>query len=257
MNGFSKKGIIRVTRDSRIELEDPVAIEKRLRILVNGRDVLKLYCSPVMIRELVVGFLMTEGIIKGNWCAERMSIEYGDEILVDVPAEGEVSLEGSTMTSGCAGGITFDREIIDDSPIAEGIRISSEMLKKLFGRFQKASGLYNITGCVHCAAISDGKSIMVLAEDIGRHNAVDKAVGYCILEGISLEDKIILVSGRLSSEMASKCSRWGIPIVLSRTAPTVLATEIAEKRGITMVGFVRGGRFNIYSHPYRIEDAKA
>ncbi len=257
MNGFLKKGIIRVTRDSRIELEDPVAIEKRLRILVNGKDVLKLYCSPVMIRELVVGFLMTEGIIKGNWCAERMSIEYGDEILVDVPAEGEVSLEGSTVTSGCAGGITFDREIIDDSPIAEGIRISSEMLKELFGRFQKASGLYNITGCIHCAAISDGTSIMVLAEDIGRHNAVDKAVGYCILEGISLEDKIILVSGRLSSEMASKCSRWGIPIVLSRTAPTVLATEIAEKRGITMVGFVRGGRFNIYSHPYRIEDVKA
>jgi len=254
MNGFLKKGIIRVTRDSRIELEDPVAIEKRLRILVNGKDVLKLYCSPVMIRELVVGFLMTEGIIKGNWCAERMSIEYGDEILVDVPAEGEVSLEGSTVTSGCAGGITFDRKIIDDSPIAEGIRISSEMLKELFGRFQKASGLYNITGCIHCAAISDGNKIMVLAEDIGRHNAVDKAVGYCILEGISLEDKIILVSGRLSSEMASKCSRWGIPIVLSRTAPTVLATEIAEKRGITMVGFVRGGRFNIYSHPYRIED---
>jgi FdhD protein len=91
-----------------------------------------------------------------------------------------------------------------------------------------------------------------LAEDIGRHNAVDKVVGYCLLEGIPMQDKIILVSGRLSSEIATKCARWDIPIVVSRAAPTALAVDIAEKRGITMVGFMRGKRLNIYTHPERI-----
>jgi FdhD protein len=109
-----------------------------------------------------------------------------------------------------------------------------------------------MTGCIHSAAISDGQHILVVGEDIGRHNAVDKVTGYCFLEDIPLNDKIILVSGRLSSEMATKCSRWGIPIVVSRAAPTGLAIDIADKRGITMVGFMRGKRLNIYTNPHRI-----
>jgi len=252
MKGYEKREVLKVSSTSATRMEDSVASEKRLRILINGHEALKLYCSPIMIRELVVGFLMTEGIIEGNWCAERMSIEYGDEIVVDIPAEGKVSLEGGTITSGCTGGVTYERERADVR-ITREISIEGEMLKKVFREFQKASVLYNETGCIHSAAISDGYRILVLAEDIGRHNAVDKAIGYCILEDIPLNDKIILVSGRLSSEMAQKCSRWGIPIVTSRTAPTTRAIEIAERRGITMIGFMRGERFNIYTAPERVK----
>ncbi len=251
MKGYKKKKVTKITEFHNNVVEDAVAEEKRLRILINGRETLKMYCSPVMIRELVAGFLMTEGIVNGGWCAERMSIQYGDDIVVDVPVEGEVSLEGGAITSGCVGGVTFERPLPDDR-IRDNITIETDTLREFFQQYQKRSDLYNLTGCIHSASIIDGEEIIVCAEDIGRHNAVDKAIGYCVLENISLQDKIILVSGRLSSEMATKCARWGIPIVVSRAAPTALAIDIANKRGITMVGFLRGKRLNIYTHPERI-----
>jgi FdhD protein len=251
MKGFKKKKITKITESHNNIVEDAIAEEKRLRILINGRETLKMYCSPIMIRELVAGFLMTEGIINGGWCAERMSIQYGEDIIVDVPVEGEVSLEGGAITSGCVGGVTFERPFNGDA-LKDNLKVEKDKLRELFHQYQKRSDLYNLTGCIHSAAITDGDYIIVCGEDIGRHNAVDKVVGYCVLEDISLQDKIILVSGRLSSEMATKCARWGIPIVVSRAAPTALAIDIANKRGITMVGFMRGKRLNIYTHPERI-----
>jgi FdhD protein len=251
MKGFKNKKIVKITESHNNTVEDAVAEEKKIRISVNGREVLSLYCSPIMVRELVAGLFMTEGIINGSWCADRMTIQYDEDILIDIPAEGEVSLEGSARTSGCVGGITFDKSVTSEK-IDEGIKIEKDALRELFHDFQKRSDLYNMTGCIHSAAVSDGRHIIVVGEDIGRHNAVDKVIGYCFLEEISLKDKIILVSGRLSSEMATKCSRWGIPIVVSRAAPTALAIDIAERRGITMVGFMRGKRLNIYTHPERI-----
>ena len=109
MDGFIKRKILKSTADSLEERDDLIAVEKRLRISVNGKEVLSLYCTPLMIRELVVGMFMTEDIIKGDWCAERISIKYGDDITVDIPAEGEASIEGGVITSGCIGGITFKK----------------------------------------------------------------------------------------------------------------------------------------------------
>jgi len=251
MRGFKNRRIIKITESHNHTVEDAVADERRLRILLNGKEVVKMYCSPVMIRELVAGFLTTEGIVNGGWCSERMSVLYDEDIVVDVPVEGEVRLDGAARTSGCVGGMTFERPL-DNGRIQDDLRIGIQELREIFRLFQTQSGLYNLTGCIHSAAISDGKHIVVCAEDIGRHNAVDKVIGYCVLEHIALHDKIILVSGRLSSEMAAKCARWGIPIVVSRAAPTALAMNIAEKRGITMIGFMRGTRLNIYTHPDRI-----
>jgi FdhD protein len=233
------------------DMEDLVAIEKKVRISVNGREIVGLYCTPHMVKELVVGLLMTEGIIRGNWCADRMSILFGDEILVDVPAEGEVVAEGKTITSGCAGGVTFEKKG-DAGMITDPFTIDRNSLRYIFSDFQARSELYKLTGCIHSAALSDGKVILCFAEDIGRHNAVDKVIGYAILENIPFSGKILLASGRISSEISSKCSRWGIPVLATRTAPTNLAVEIAEKRGVTVVGFVRGNRFNVYTHPERI-----
>ncbi|HWR57796.1 MAG TPA: formate dehydrogenase accessory sulfurtransferase FdhD [Thermodesulfovibrionales bacterium] len=232
-------------------VEDSVAVEKKVRVSVNGKEVLRLYCTPLMVKELVVGLVMTENIIRGNWCVDRMSIEYGDDILVDIPAEGEVLTGGMTITSGCVGGVTFENKMGVDA-VKDEFTIDSNSLKKIFSDFQARSELYKLTGCVHSVALSDGKVIICFAEDIGRHNAVDKVVGYALLENIPFSGKIMLASGRISSEIASKCSRWGIPILATRAAPTNLAVEIAEKSGVTIVGFVRGNRFNVYTHPERI-----
>lgn len=251
MNGYKHRKIVKITESHNNTVEDAVADERRLRVLINGKDAFKMYCSPIMVRELVAGFLTTEGIVNGGWCAERMSIQYDEDIVVDVPVEGEVNLEGGARTSGCVGGVTFERPLTG-GVATDNLRIEKNKLEDLFRQFQTKSELYNMTGCIHSAAVSDGGHIIVCAEDIGRHNAVDKAIGYCVLEHISLQDKIILVSGRLSSEMATKCARWGIPIVVSRAAPTALAINIADKQGITMVGFMRGKRLNIYTHQERI-----
>jgi|Deesub1362A_J573_1020465.scaffolds.fasta_scaffold00013_148 FdhD protein len=252
MDGSLKRNVFRVTAESFNKVEDVIAVEKRLKILVNGKEVLSLYCTPLMIKELVVGFFMTEGIVKGNICAERMTILYGDEITVDVPVEGEVSVEGGTATSGCAGGITLQRKLLKGARDSK-FSIGRESLIELFKQFQMRSKLYRVTGCVHSAALSDGKDIVFFAEDIGRHNAVDKVIGRCLLEGVDFQEKIILTSGRLSSEVVAKCSRWGIPLIASRAAPTDLAINIAEESGITVVGFLRGERMNVYTYPERIK----
>ncbi len=232
-------------------VEDAVAVEKKVRISVNGKDILRLYCTPLMVKELVVGLVMTEGIIRGNWCADRMSIEYGNDILVDIPAEGEVLTEGMTITSGCIGGVTFEKKPAADT-VDDKFTIGRNDLKYVFNDFQARSELYKHTGCVHSAALSDGRVIICFAEDIGRHNAVDKVIGFALLENIPFSGKIMLASGRISSEIASKCSRWGIPVLATRTAPTNLAVEIAEESGVTIIGFVRGNRFNVYTHPERV-----
>ncbi|MBF0457644.1 MAG: formate dehydrogenase accessory sulfurtransferase FdhD [Nitrospirae bacterium] len=246
-----ERKIVRVAGADKTCAPDQVAVEKKLRLRVNSNEVLSLYCSPVMIKELVVGFIMGEGIIKGSWCTEKMSISMGEDIVVDIDADGEVSLAGKAITSGCIGGITIPKEVAANSVTSE-IKISPDSLRRVFGEFQHRSLSYQNTGCIHSAAISDGVSIVTFAEDIGRHNAVDKVIGASILEDYNLSNSVMLLSGRLSSEIASKCARWSIPIVASRTAPTSLSVEIAEKAGVTMVGFLRGTRFNIYTHPERI-----
>ena len=252
MQGFEKRTILRNSAGAVERREDPIALEKRLRISVNGKELLSLYCTPLMIRELVVGMLMTEDVIKGGWCAERMTILYDEDVVVDVPAEGEASMDGAVITSGCIGGLTFPKRL-SLKRIKDPLTIDAERLKALFKVFQKASELYQMTGCVHSAALSDEAEIICLAEDIGRHNAVDKAIGYALLENIPFGGKIMLASGRLSSEIVSKCARWGIPMVASRTSPTSLALDIAEASGVTVVGFVRADRFNVYTHPHRVE----
>ncbi len=251
MNSYINKKILKVSEKNNEELNDPVAVEKRLRISVNGKEVLSLYCTPVMIRELVVGFFTTEGIIKGEWCTDRMSIEYNEEVRVDIPAEGEVSMEGSVITSGCIGGVTIEKKI-KNRKVNDSFRIEKELLIEMFKKFQSRSKAYKLTGCIHSTAIFDGTKMLTFAEDIGRHNAVDKVIGYCLLEGIPFDEKVMLVSGRLSSEIGSKCAKWSIPIVASRTAPTAMSIDIANKSGTTMIGFLRGNRFNIYTHPERI-----
>jgi len=233
---------------------DIVAVEKKIKVYVNNEEVVSLSASPSQIKELVVGFLMTEGILKGDWCPEKISIEENEkDIIVKVALEGFVSLEGKTITSGCMSSVSFLNDVkgyIDDK-----IQIEPEKLFSLFKIFQEESVLYRTTGCIHASALANENEILFIAEDVGRHNAVDKVIGWALLNKIPFEGKIIIVSGRISSEMALKTAKWKIPIIVSRTAPTSLAVEISEKAGLTVIGFLRGNRFNIYTHPERVKIA--
>ncbi len=251
MEAFRKVKITRIRELMSEVTEDSVALEKKVRISVNGKHALSLYCTPLMVREFVAGVVHNEGLISGQWCAERMSIEFGDEILVDIPSEGTLVEGERTITSGCAGGVTFSRES-QDNRIADESVFRAETLRALYRDFQKRSEGYRLTGGVHSAALADEERVLVFAEDIGRHNAVDKIIGHCFLEHLSFQGKIMLASGRLSSEIVSKCSRCRIPVLVSRAAPTTLAVELAEASGMTLIGFMRGDRMNVYTGGNRI-----
>jgi FdhD protein len=264
MDGTKKRIITRLRGGIKSEEKDSIALEVPLRVLANGKELFSLYCTPLMVRELVVGFVMSENIFEeGAFCAERMSISYEEDMItVDIPVGGHAppgnkAKRRAIITSGCTGGITFEKRQASRKPIKGGPRVQASVLTELFAKFQQASALHRETGCVHSACLTDGSHILCLAEDIGRHNAVDKIIGWAVLEGdIRLEDKMLLSSGRLSSEIAAKCAAWRIPVLASRAAPTSRAIDIAQKAGITLIGFLRGKNCNVYTHPERIKSAR-
>ncbi len=251
MDISSKVRILKLNGTSSEEVEDVVAVEKKVRISVNGKHALSLYCSPQMIREFVVGVVFNEGLISGGWCAERISITYGDEINVDIPATGTIAEGEKVVTSGCAGGISLNRQLPEEK-ISDPSVFDLPDIIKLYREFQKRSEGYKSTGGVHSAALADKNHMLVFTEDIGRHNAVDKVIGYALLEDIPFPGKIMLASGRLSSEIVLKCGRCNIPVIISRAAPTSLSVDIAEASGVTLIGFARGDRMNIYTGKQRI-----
>ncbi|MCS7216031.1 MAG: formate dehydrogenase accessory sulfurtransferase FdhD [Thermodesulfovibrio sp.] len=255
MNPLIIKKIIKYQPERTEQIEDSIAVEKRVRIFVNDEEVVSLSASPLHIKELITGFLMTEGILKGDWCPEKISLEdNGKEINAKVMLEGFVSLEGKTITSGCMSSVNFIKDL--KTKINDKISVDAKTLFNLFKEFQLKSTLYRTTGCIHAAALADREKIFFIAEDVGRHNAVDKVIGWALLNKINFHDKIMLVSGRISSEIALKTAKWKIPIIVSRGAPTSLALEIGDNTGLTIVGFLRGNRFNIYCHGERIYDEK-
>lgn len=232
--------------------DDNVAVESKVRIFVNGSETVTLSATPTNLRELVTGFLTTEEILKGDWCPEKIILEVNQkDIIANVELEGFISIESLTVNSGCLGAISFSKET--KTRVNDSTSVAPSTILKLFREFQKRSTLYRETGCIHSAAVADREKILFTAEDVGRHNAVDKVVGWIALNRVSAAGKILLISGRISSDMVSKALKIKIPIILSRSAPTSLAIELAERAGITLVGFVRGERFNVYTNPERIE----
>ena len=250
MNPYIKRKIIKYQGASGKESEDSVAVEKKLRLFLNGKELITLHCTPSMIPELINGILLTENIVSDKIPPESITLQINEGLSVYVSVAGDAVPEGMHFTR-CLGGFTFSqgksfRKIEDDFVLA------SENLKAIFQGFHQRSELFRLTGCFHSAALSNGKSILAFAEDIGRHNAVDKVTGYALLNDISFRGKLMLVSCRISSEIVSKCARWEIPVIASRGATTDLAVAIAEAAGTTLIGFVRGENLNIYTNPQRI-----
>lgn len=252
MSPLEIKKIIIFKSDSKQQIDDILAIEKKIKIFINDQEIVSLSASPIYVKELITGFLKTEEILKGDWCHEKISIyDNGKEIEVKVSLEGFVSLENKTITSGCMSSVSFITDL--KSKIEDDLKINPEKLFTLFKDFQTNSLLFKKTGCIHAAGLADENNILFIAEDVGRHNAVDKVIGWALLNKLSFKRKIMLVSGRISSEMVLKTAKWKIPMIVSRTAPTSLAVELADKVNLTIIGFLRGNRFNIYTSPERIK----
>jgi FdhD protein len=250
--------IIRSRGDSFEETADQVAAEIGFTLNVNDKQIVTLLCTPDELDAMAIGFLVSEGILQDRGSLLGLVVDeknYTVSVtLANLPDDINASFHKKTITSGCGRGITFsDAASLRNLPQNRSpLRISPEEVRNLLQKFRTSSELFNKTGGVHSAALADRHSILLFAEDIGRHNAVDKLIGKAFLKSIPADDKILLSSGRISGEIMTKVIRSRIPIMISRTAPTCMSITHAEDHGVTLVGFARGDRMNIYTHPQRI-----
>jgi len=235
-----------------------VIAEAAVALTVNGEPWLSFLCTPQDLEAFAVGFLYNEGLIASR--AEVGSVEVcGRGEMVDVwLTHGVEKPPQWRRTSGCTGGVTASTEdagsartyTIDDG----GLVLRPEEVMGLLVRLFDAQELHRSAGGVHTSALADGDRIVVCVEDIGRHNTFDKIAGRCLLEGIVLPRRVLITTGRISSEMLQKAARFGAAMVISRTSPTSLSIELAERWGITLIGYARPDRFDVYAHAERIAD---
>lgn len=238
--------------------DDLVVNEKPCTIYLNGEELVTLLCSPEGLRELAVGFLAGEGFI--NSLSDIKSIDFVEDtsqVFIELVGKKEIvhkTFLRRYLTTGCGKGVSFYN--FSDARLCrqvEGeLKITPKEILDMMRRLQDESNLHKETGGVHSAALGHNGVVVLKKEDIGRHNAIDKIFGHCLLRGISLEDKVLLVSGRVSSEIILKVIKMGIQILISRSAPTDLAVSFAQDYGVTLIGFARGHRFNVYSCPERV-----
>lgn len=250
--------VLKVTGDTVEGVIDEVASELPVRVIVNNEQLVTLLCTPAELRELAVGFLLSEGLLRDRSAIRSLEVVEKDTAvrieLSDLPPDWEQLFEKRTISSGCGKGITFTSDRRSD----EGrIDVTKPLLgigdiQHLLNAFRNISSLYLDTGGAHSAALATVKELLFFSEDIGRHNAVDKLIGKAFLQSMPLKDKVLITSGRVTSEIMAKAGRNRLPVLISRAAPSCMAISYAEDMGITLVGFARKDRMNIYSWPNRI-----
>jgi FdhD protein len=229
------------------EVAAEVVREQPLTVYVNGEKFLTLLCSPMMLHELVVGYLWMEKVIaaKDDIVAVEVSAVDGR---AEVTLAAPVTLPTERiLTSGCGGGITFRIDHRLFPRLRSSLTVRPAQLATGMKQLFQAGEQYQKSRGIHGAALYDGERLLVVAEDVGRHNAVDKVKGKALLEGIETRDRILLSTGRISSEMLLKAARMGVPIVASRTSPTEMAVALAEQLNVTVCGYVRPDTLNLYA----------
>lgn len=233
------------------QLSLSVPREMPFTIFINNRELVTVLCTPSKLNCLVLGYLLSEGIITDMKDVAAMRVCEDDE-LADVRLKTDFTLpEKRVLTSGCGGGVVFSYDVGAEK-IVSPIEIAPEQLLQLMRNMLESAETYNLTGGIHTSAISDGINILAMGEDIGRHNTLDKIMGECLLRKISTKDKILLTSGRVSSEMLRKAAKMQVPVIVSLTSPTERAISLARDLEITLAGYARGNRFTVYSAPERL-----
>ncbi|MBN2469707.1 MAG: formate dehydrogenase accessory sulfurtransferase FdhD [Anaerolineae bacterium] len=234
-------------------VEGGVIEETTVSIHVNGRELATLMCSPLDEEALALGFLFNEGVIQS---LDDVGIVRANvaRTLVDVLLRTSDFSPPRRMilTAGCGTGITF-RLLTEQYPALDSDFVTTpEVLQARMREMQGHARLYQQVRGVHTSALADENSILICAEDVGRHNTIDKIAGKALQTGTPTADRILISSGRISSEMITKARRMDIPIVVSRTAPTSTSLRLAMAWGICLVGYVRRGGMRVYTAPHRL-----
>lgn len=252
--------VVRYVDGRREEVSDRVAAEAVLHLSINGEKVVSLLCSPTQIEDLAAGFALTSGLIDSP--GEIRDVVRLDGTRVDLRLEDEERdvaslLAKKIFTTGCGIGMILEDVLYGpmSDPVGDGVRLRPDDVLLLMADLHRRSGTFKDTGGTHSAAAYDPgeRDLIAFAEDLGRHNAVDKVIGAAIRRGVDLGRAVLVSSGRVSSEVLLKAARARCPILVTKSAPTDLAVEIAQAAGITLVAFTRSRKFSVYAHPERIQ----
>ena len=249
--------IIKITAEDKMAVKDTVTDEAFLTVHLNDRVLLTLSCTPENEKELCAGFLFSSGLIHTVDDIERIFIDKKNmaaHVSLKDTAVNPNILFDRIYTSGCGKGVLFHNvlDLAHQKVVTSPKRVQSAAIIALMKSFEHKSIGFKSTGGVHSAALSDGNTVILFSEDIGRHNALDKVIGAAMYQNISMEESIVLISGRISSEIMYKIQKMGSPMIVSRSAPTNMAVELAKKMHVTLVGFVRGKRMNVYAATERV-----
>ena len=257
---IESRRVTKIRDGIRVVEDDPVVREVPLTIMLNNEEFATLVCSPGFEKELVVGFLAGEGLLKepgdihDYFFRENQGVVWIETRNTELGTGGFLCRNFSSCCGKGRPSLYFANDVSQVKPIEGDVSYAINQVHQLTGKLESMSEIYRMTGGVHTAALSSGADIVVSYDDIGRHNALDRIMGYTFLNSIDTSGMAVLLSGRISSEMLIKSARIGVPLVVSRKAPTVLALDLADQLGITVVGFARGNKFNVYSHGRRIAD---
>jgi FdhD protein len=255
----TKINIVSIGGGTQIAREDWVAKEFPLTIMLNSRELATLLCSPKDLKYLAAGFLFSEGFIETKEEITGMTLDQDRGVVsVEVRDEKKLAQESflkRVITTGCGRAIAFynPADIDGVKEVDSDLQLSPLDVFHLTKEFQLRSEVYRATGGVHSAALCDTEHILIFEEDIGRHNAVDKIFGKCLLEDIPTADRIVITSGRISSEILFKVAKRNIPVIISKSAPTDLGVIVAQDLRITLIGFARGKRMNVYAGERRLQ----
>ncbi|MDP4170475.1 MAG: formate dehydrogenase accessory sulfurtransferase FdhD [Bacillota bacterium] len=255
-----KREILRFGNGQAEVLKDRIVTEYSVTVKVNGEEFVTMVCSPEYIEDMVVGFLASEGVIRGFSDIESIWIQE-KEGFVHIKTFKQNpfyrDLQGKRYITSCCGasrqGFIFASDALTAKKMHDNhVKITVDDCFRLMKEMQQSADIFQQTGGVHNAALCDNSGLVLMRMDIGRHNALDKIYGHCLKNQIPIEDKVIVFSGRISSEILLKVAKIGCALVLSKSAPTDLALKLAENLGITTVGFIRNESMNVYTHPERI-----
>jgi formate dehydrogenase accessory protein FdhD len=237
--------------------EGRMPIERPVTVFMNDVEVATMQATPDELDELAAGFLVNEGLLTDRDALRSVDTDYKRGLVYVETSEGvpdELTYRKRYITSGCGKGVTFSSvgHARDLTPVESDIRVAASQLHRWMREMSGRSDKYRETGGMQGCALARGTELLFVREDVGRHNAVDKLLGRAWLDRIPTQDAIVLSTGRISYEMAVKAAKARVPVVVSKSAVTDLAADIAKELGITVIGYARGGNMVVYSHPEHV-----
>lgn len=246
---------ISIDRDGARGIEADVCVEESVNLLLNGIRVASLTITPAELEAFAYGYLVCEGLIKSIGEVKGLEIKWPN-INVTVPRfDGDdVGLWMEIRSSGCVGVKSTWNDL--EEPLKSNVSVDKDMIFHCLGFINELASTWKKTGGTHCTIIFDAAGgIVSYAEDIGRHNSMDKAVGKALLEGRDISSCIMVCTGRMAGGMVAKAYRAGVPVLVSNTAPFTTGIDLARKLNMTLICFARAPRMLIYSNPGRISGA--